>query len=225
MPISAYFDPSKLEQESIVAALRQARQYVTGKVLDLGCGEQPYRHLFNTAVSYYLGADRSISSSIPPDVCAETSALPFKDCSFDAVLSTQVIEHVGDPFKMVQEIARVLKKGGYLILTGPHVWPLHEEPRDYYRYTKYAFELLSTKNMLDVVYIRERGGAVMAIAQMCGALLYEAFGKMAPTRIAVKILLAPFLSCSRILDRMFFNPKLTLGYILVARKEGESPLS
>jgi SAM-dependent methyltransferase len=225
VPISAYFDPSKLEQESIIAALRQACQYVTGKVLDLGCGEQPYRHLFNTGVSYYLGADRSISSNIPPDVCADTSALPFKNSSFDAVLSTQVIEHVGDPFTMVREVARVLKNGGYLVLTGPHVWPLHEEPRDYYRYTRYAFELLSTRNMLDVVYIRERGGAVMAIAQMCSALLYETCRKMMPTRIAVKILLAPFLSCSRILDRVFFSPKLTLGYVVVAQKKGKSPLS
>jgi ubiquinone/menaquinone biosynthesis C-methylase UbiE len=60
----------------------------------------------------------------------------------DAVLSTQVLEHVADPLSVLAEFFRVLKPDGRLWLTAPFVWYLHEEPYDYYRFTSHGLRFL-----------------------------------------------------------------------------------
>jgi SAM-dependent methyltransferase len=70
---------------------------------------------------------------------------------FDIVFCTQVIEHVPDPGALVEETFRVLRPGGFLVLTGPFWWPLHEEPHDYHRFTRYGFShLLARAGYVDV---------------------------------------------------------------------------
>lgn len=84
--------------------------------------------------------------------------LPLQDQSVDIVFATQVIEHVTDPHRMVRECKRILRPDGYLILSGPFYWPLHEEPHDFFRFTKYGFEhLLKDAGFLEW-QIREDGG-------------------------------------------------------------------
>jgi SAM-dependent methyltransferase len=61
--------------------------------------------------------------------------LPFKDGSFDAVISSAVLEHVKDPFRCAQEIIRVLKPGGDLICCVPFLQPMHGYPHHYYNMT------------------------------------------------------------------------------------------
>ncbi len=125
------------------------------KVVDIGCGHKPYRDLFPAA--RYLGVDRgTIDSS--PDIVGDGMCLPLQDQSVDIVFATQVIEHVTDPHRMVRECKRILRPDGYLILSGPFYWPLHEEPHDFFRFTKYGFEhLLKDAGFLEW-QIREDGG-------------------------------------------------------------------
>ncbi len=210
--------PSALEQASIDQALHAASRYFTGFLLDVGCGARPYAPLAEQNGCRYLGVDLALSAVPPPDVCADSARLPFHDGTFDTVLSTQVLEHVPDPFAMVREAARVLKPGGYLVLTAPQVWPLHEEPYDYYRYTRYGLEHLVRNASLEVVTITERGGGLLALAQLFAAMLYDAFGRRRVTRIPAKLLGAPALWLGKMLDKRLAYPKLTLGYLLVARK-------
>ena len=68
--------------------------------------------------------------------------IPFSDGEFDYVFSTEVMEHVPEPKEFLNEIYRVLKPGGILIMTVPFMQPLHEEPYDFYRYTKYGLKHL-----------------------------------------------------------------------------------
>ncbi|MEK9137266.1 MAG: class I SAM-dependent methyltransferase [Bacteroidota bacterium] len=211
-------NPSHLEHESILASLTSARPYFTGTVLDLGCGDQPYSAIIRKGVAAYIGTDISLAHTPPPDVCSDSLELPFKNNSFDTVVSTQVIEHVRNPFAMMYEIARVLKPRGHVVLTAPQLWPLHEEPYDFFRYTKYALELLANQHGLDVVYIKERGGAIAALGQMISILLYDRFAKGAFQRALTKCICVPLLYGCGMLDRLWFNPKLTLGYVMVARK-------
>lgn len=212
------FDPIRMEGDTIVEGITNSLRYVHGTLLDLGCGASPYARLLEDRISTYIGADLRPNLEMPPTVCSNCLALPFKEGSFDSVLCTQVLEHVSNPFTTMSEIHRVLRVGGYAVLTMPALWPLHEEPYDFFRYTKYGLEELARISNLQVVEIRERGGAFTAIAQLIGAVLYDELGKKSVTRLPFKILFMPFLALCKLLDSVFPYSKLTLGYTMVVQK-------
>lgn len=113
-------------------ALSRRVEDVRGDVLDYGCGEMPYRSLFAHCTSY-TGAD--IASNPNADVIYELDApLPLGDGSVDAVLSTQVLEHVKDPGLYLAECRRVLRPRGRLLLSTPGFWMWHG-PGDWRRWT------------------------------------------------------------------------------------------
>lgn len=107
------------------------------RVLDIGCGNKPYRDLFSKG--QHWGMDHGTVDS-SPDFVGDALHLPITDQSIDIVFATQVIEHVTNPHVMVRECKRILRPRGCLILSGPFFWPLHEEPYDFFRFTKYGFE-------------------------------------------------------------------------------------
>src|ERR1700751_411239 len=124
-------------------------------VLDIGCGHKPYKDLFpNTE---YFGMDYSTDDT-SPDFVGNALSLPVKDQTVDIVFATQIIEHVTKPDLMIRECKRVLRPQGYLILTGPFYWPLHVEPHDFFRFTKYGFEQLLRDAGFSEWQIREDGG-------------------------------------------------------------------
>jgi SAM-dependent methyltransferase len=141
--------------ERAVATARAAISGATPVVLDVGCGNKPYADLFTGC--RYLGMDRSAVNA-DPDIIGEAADIPVQSGTVDIVFSTQVIEHVPDPQAMMRECRRVLRPGGFLILTGPFYWPLHEEPYDYYRFTKYGFEHLLRSSGFSSWEIRPDGG-------------------------------------------------------------------
>jgi SAM-dependent methyltransferase len=104
-----------------------------------------------------------------PNLVGSGLCLPIKDRSVDIVFATQVIEHVKYPNIMVQECKRVLRSQGYLILTGPFYWPLHEEPHDFFRFTKYGFAHLLRDAGFSNWEIRE-DGSDLAQLMLCISL-------------------------------------------------------
>lgn len=73
------------------------------------------------------------------DIVAKADAIPVADGVADAVLSTQVIEHLPDPDAAIAESTRVLKDGGLLFISFPFQYPLHVAPHDFFRYTRHGF--------------------------------------------------------------------------------------
>ena len=107
-------------------------------VLDAGAGDAPYRDLWGHAD--YRTADFGMVGKPYTDldyVCDLTS-IPVADDSFDAVLLTQVLEHLPEPRRVLRELARVLKPGGRLWLSTPLFYEEHEIPYDFHRYTRYG---------------------------------------------------------------------------------------
>lgn len=121
-------------------------------MLDLGCGNRPYQWMIPQV--RWVGLNPVIEGA-EPDLIGDALALPFKDASLDGVLATQVLEHVRRPWVALQEISRCLKPGGWCIVTAPMAWRLHEEPWDFWRFTRYGFAGMAQDANLDVVRISE----------------------------------------------------------------------
>jgi SAM-dependent methyltransferase len=104
-----------------------------GRVLDYGCAEVPYRHFFGPGVDLVaadLAGNPHAVLELNPD-----STIPAPDASFDAVLSTQVLEHVGDPQLYLAESFRVLRPQGRMLLSTHGTFSYHPDPVDYWRWT------------------------------------------------------------------------------------------
>jgi SAM-dependent methyltransferase len=137
------------------------------RVLDLGAGDAPYRELFDHAE--YLTSDWANSphpGGREADIIGPADSLPVRDREFALVLCTQVLEHVPEPALVLSECFRVLEPGGFLALTAPLLWELHEEPYDYYRFTEHGLRHLLTSAGFSAVEVSPRGRAPSAIAQL-----------------------------------------------------------
>lgn len=127
-----------------------------GNILDIGCGDKPYKNFFNKD-NRYFGMERYECVFIP-DIFGDAKSLPFQDETFAAVLFNEVIEHLVEPDRGLKEIWRVLKKGGKLFMTAPMYWRLHYAPDDYLRFTNYGLKYLLEKNGFFVQEIERLGG-------------------------------------------------------------------
>ena len=200
-------------------------QFSKGDVLDIGCGNKPYESLFTEVATSYVGCDIVQSDLHKVDIICPATHLDFNDERFDTVFSTQVIEHVDDPFQMLKESFRVLKKGGYLILSAPFTWELHEEPHDYYRYTKYGLKAMLEKEGFELVQINPNGGKWAAIFQMNLNMIYSCFKKPTFFRKILKGLFIQLRFTALVnrfalwLDKRYFDSLLTLNYVVVAKKK------
>ncbi|MBN1296621.1 class I SAM-dependent methyltransferase [bacterium] len=138
------------------------------RVLDAGAGQSRYRSFFDHAIytSVDFGTGEKTWDYSGLDVLARLERLPFPGDVFDHVICTQVLEHVPEPDVILRELGRVLKPGGYLLLTAPLGFGEHQIPYDYFRYTRYGLRYLLEKVGFDVHRIEPRGGYFRYMAVM-----------------------------------------------------------
>ncbi len=146
-------------------------RFCQGRVLDIGgrdfydlAKEKGFRHDEWVTVEY--SNEHVIKPSDPrcQVVLADGCRLGFKSNSFDTVLNIQVLEHVFEPIKMFQEIARVLKPGGYAIILVPQTGILHELPYHYYNFTKFWLERVARETRMEIVLLKPMGGVFSTMA-------------------------------------------------------------
>jgi SAM-dependent methyltransferase len=221
--LAAFTAASPYDRAPILAFMQTAAGATAAgaSVLDAGAGEAPYRELF--AHCDYRTSDWSNSvhaGAKAVDYVASLDALPIDDASFDAVLNTQVLEHVADPVAVVGELSRVLKPGGELWLTVPLVNELHEEPYDFFRYTPYGLRTLFEGAGLEVVSIEPLNGYFSTLAMLLrhGGLItgVGADGDLG-RRVVAGLLRLVALPLPR-LDRLDRRRALPLGYACRARR-------
>lgn len=148
-----------------VDLLLRSRKYIKGFLLDAGCGEKPYSLIYEDLVEKSIGCDVEycIHEQTEVDVFATLDKLPFENDTFDTILCTNVLEHVSESVKGFSELARVLKRNGYIIISVPFLYPLHEAPHDYYRYTVYGLKHQLERNSLEIVHFVPLGGIGMLL--------------------------------------------------------------
>lgn len=143
------------------------KRFASGLLVDVGCGEKPYASLTEGLVSRHVGIDHpgTQHDKANVDIMASAYATGIRSSRVDTVLCTAVLEHLERPQDALMEMARILRPGGYLILSTPLFWHLHEAPRDFFRYTRYGLEYLLSTAGLRSVELRPLSGFVVTFAQ------------------------------------------------------------
>jgi SAM-dependent methyltransferase len=200
------------------------------RVLDAGAGECWYKSFFD-GKDYYacdFGKGKTSWDYGSLDFCCDLSRMAVKDSSFDAVLATQVLEHLSEPLDFLKESLRVLKRGGRIYITAPQTGNIHQEPYDFYRYTRYGLEHLLKKAGFEVEEIRPHGGYFLCAGHVLvrchrnlfsrrrGLLLKMLTAIIEPFSKLFFTVAVPALSLA--LDCMDTEQSDTLGYSCVARK-------
>ncbi len=141
--------------ESVASDLQEG-----SSILDAGAGESVYKKYFShcdyKAIDLAVGESRWNYENL--DYVGVLHDMPIEDESFDAVLCTQVLEHLEWPRESVQEMYRVLKTGGKLYMTVPMSHPEHQTPYDFFRYTSYGLESICKHAGFKQIEITPFGG-------------------------------------------------------------------
>jgi SAM-dependent methyltransferase len=219
-------DPHYIHYYFLIRDIKDAiNNYAKGALLDLGCGNKPYESLYIPKTVSQTGCDVIQSDKNRVDVICPVTDLKFQDEQFDTILCTQVLEHVFEHDKMMSEMYRVLKPGGQVILTVPFVWELHEEPYDFFRYTKHALKELFEHSGFEIDYIKPNGGKWAAIYQLRNNMMYLSFRRRKTWWNKLKKILFMELRLTQLrnhfaiwMDKNFYDDVFTLNYIIVAHK-------
>jgi len=147
-----------------------APKYCKGRLVDVGAGRAKYKEILMPYITEYVAVDnassdyqyKNHSADKYLNVIAEADAMPFKNNEFDTAVCVKVIEHVKDPLAVVKEINRVLKPGGYLLLSSDWFTPSHKEPHDYWRFTEEGYHYLGETAGFKWVECFQQGGVLVS---------------------------------------------------------------
>ena len=130
-----------------------------------------------------------------------------------------MLEHLEEPENAIRECYRVMKTGGYAIYSVPFIWHLHEEPRDFFRYSKYGLQYLFEKVGFEVIEIRPLSGFAVTFIQLHLYILNGKFNKGIIKRIGVVRLYSYLMQRLGLFLNKHDNTKQwTWMYIIVAKK-------
>ena len=203
---------------------RQLKQYaaiyLNGRMIDIGCGAKPYREFLAPYVNEHIGVDREDTSHDKSniDLFGTAYELPVEDSFFDCAICTAVLEHLEEPERALRECYRVLKPGGVAIYSVPFIWHLHEEPRDFYRFSKYGLKYIFNKVGFECQELKALSGFWVTFGQLFVYNLYRLNrGPIRWFRImdAIGLVIQGF---AYILDHIDKSEQWTWMYMVVAKK-------
>ena len=159
--------------------------HAAGVCLDVGSGRAPYRDLLASRCERVVTLDIERRTE-DVDLIGDIQNLEgIAEESYDTVVCTQVLEHLPRPWDALGEIRRVLRPGGKLILSVPHLPAIHEAPHDYYRYTRYGLASLCEGAALESLEIREAGGLLSFVGHGASYALMSTLGTVPGVRHVV----------------------------------------
>jgi SAM-dependent methyltransferase len=136
------------------------------RTLDIGAQNGPY------AVHFPRRVALDIKRGVGVQIIGDAQSLGIGDATFEVVLCTEVLEHLPEPQRAIDEIFRVLAPGGQLLLTTRFLFPIHDAPHDYFRFTKYGLRHLLRR--FEILELQEETDAVGTIAVLLQRLGMQA---------------------------------------------------
>lgn len=192
-----------------------------GITFDIGCSRKPYSALILQFSSKYFGLEHkyTIHQDNKADLIGTAYNTGVKDRSVDTVFTAAVLEHLEEPSRALNEMYRILKPGGLVVLSAPLFWHIHEAPRDFYRYTRYGFQYLLNANGFEIIEIKPLSGFWVTFLIMLSNQLSrfnKGFIRFIPI-IPVLNVLIQFIAF--LLNRIDYKGDIwTWAYIAVGRK-------
>lgn len=181
--------------KTIYKDVKKVLPNMNGNVLDVGCGDSPYRFLLNESQIVYHGIDiegaKHFDYNNPEITYFNGEDIPFSDEKFDALICTEVLEHVENYQKLINEMHRVLKPNGTAIITIPWSARYHYVPYDFYRYTPSSLKKMF--GAFKEIAISPRGNDVSAIASKLVVLYVRNITSINAYKLLTLLMLVPFI--------------------------------
>ncbi len=197
--------------------LRQVE--LSGSILDLGGDTRSeYQSLF---LGEYNITTANMSDESEPDVrCDLEKPLPVKDASYNGVLLINVLEHIFDYRRLLEESARVLKTKGKILVVVPFLFPYHPSPNDFHRYTSAALERALSSAGFEDIEVTSLGSGVFSVRWVLIERLLPA-----PLR-ALSVMMDPLMrlldkllvQLARSLNKKYDAADYALGYVATATR-------
>ncbi|MFC2051605.1 class I SAM-dependent methyltransferase [Chloroflexota bacterium] len=188
--------------------LQKNATYIKGTTLDLGAGMAKYKTIIEPNCDNYYAMDIVANKNI--DFIGDALNVPIKNDSFDTVICNQVIEHVPKPWKLIEEIYRILKKDGTLLLSGPWIATYHAHPNDYYRFSSEGLAFLLHNAGFSKIEIQAQGGDCAMLTEYIRTKLEKGIFK--------RIIVFSLELLTRILEKEGRNYIDTSNHFVVAHK-------
>lgn len=215
---------SRLNADLVAACYdRHIKDHVRGRLLDLGCGQVPLYETYAPYVTENICVDWANTQhpNCYVDVeCDLTQPLPFADAEFDAIILSDVLEHIPQPERLWAEMDRLLKPGGKILMNVPFLYWLHEQPHDFHRYTEFALRRFVELAGLRLVLLEPTGGSPEVLADLLGKhlqsipLLGGVAAAALQSAVGAFVRLPPGRKLSQKTAALF-----PLGYFLIAVKD------
>ncbi|NJK98227.1 MAG: class I SAM-dependent methyltransferase [Chloroflexia bacterium] len=211
---------SAINYSQYVVTLPLILKYADGNMIDVGCGDLHYRKYIEKKVKKYDSIDFSRKDKDITYIGDVQNMEMISDQFYDSAICLEVLEHLRNPFKAVSEIYRILKKDGILVLSVPHMSRLHEEPYDFFRFTKYGLKSTLEDAGFKIIEIQTRGGLFSFIGHQVSSVLISSFYHIPVMKNIIYYINKFFIiyPCV-ILDRISDGKKrLAAGYTCVVKK-------
>jgi len=204
----------------IKEAIRKKSEFIKGIVLDAGSGSvKRYSDFFN--YDKYLTLD--VDAESRADIIASVEAIPLSDSSIDSIVCTGVIGDIFQPELPIREFNRILKEGGYCLLTDNFGSLMHNQPHDYFRFTNFYLERLFRENGFEIIVSERVGGFHSLMLQLSIEYLLRLFrlnerkyiGRIASKLFYFLFKLAKFLDDR---DKSQANKCAAIAWLIVAKK-------
>lgn len=149
------------------------------KVLDVSSGTKPYKHLFEHCeyISHEFEGNKIINDSFRNensnfknhDIYSPINNIPVEDNSFDFIICTEVFEHIPEPIKAMEELVRICKKNGKILITAPFTSGIHQEPYHFYSgFSPFFYNYLKEKYNLEITEFKSQGDMFLLNCQEIG---------------------------------------------------------
>jgi len=194
-------------------------------VLDAGAGSKPYAHFFANMRYHscdHPGASEEIygdKNNSAHEYFCDLLNIPVKNNQYDAVVCTQVLEHVPDPGRVLKELSRIIKPGGKVFLTVPQCFGVHMAPYNYFNFLEHGLRLLAGRADLRVESLETIGGIFWLLGKVSNntsIIIWNKFGRLklifSPFYFAFRAFFTVFLFMLFHLDRIDRGKKWTIGY-------------
>tara|TARA_B110000305_G_C19430949_1_gene636228 strand:+ start:889 stop:1533 length:645 start_codon:yes stop_codon:yes gene_type:complete len=182
--------------------------------LNIGAGGDIEKKIKDNVKTYYsIDIDRNRNPTEVKDICSNNFKINFNP---NLICAFEVLEHVKNPFKAVENIHSMLKNNDTCLASTPFCFHIHDEPNDYFRYTEYGLRLIF-KKFSNVKIIRRNGWLECIFVNIMRldkekSILTKLLGK---SFILLYWLTYPIII---LLQKIFFSEKITTGYFVIAQK-------